>query len=117
MTTDVDMGAFVIPGLAEIQDSFVFDGLASADPFRMYDAMLALHREKKMAARLRVFFLSMDTQPNLPLLNERLRNAFDGLGDDGLRLAKLAHLFDEPGPPHGVRLGAVEQGADHVRGR
>ena len=42
VTTNVDMGAFVIPGLADIQDSFVFDGLASADPFRMYDAFLAL---------------------------------------------------------------------------
>ncbi len=49
VTTDVDMGAFVIPGLPDIQDSFVFDGLASADPFHMYDALLALHREKKMA--------------------------------------------------------------------
>ncbi len=61
VTTNVDMGAFVIPGLPDIQDSFVFDGLASADPFHMYDAFLALHREKKMVARLRVFFLSMDT--------------------------------------------------------
>ncbi len=85
VTTDVDMGAFVIPGLPDIQDSFVFDGLASADPFRMYDAVLALHREKKMTARLRIFFLSMDTQPSIPLLSERLRNAFDGLGDDMLR--------------------------------
>jgi predicted amidohydrolase YtcJ len=32
VTTNVDMGAFVIPGLADIQDSFVFDSLASADP-------------------------------------------------------------------------------------
>ncbi len=105
VTTDVDMGAFVIPGLPDIQDSFVFDGLASADPFRMYDAMLALHRDKKMPARLRVFFLSMDTQPNLPLLSERLRNAFDGLGDDMLRVSGIGEfatvwpLFGKVTPP------------------
>jgi predicted amidohydrolase YtcJ len=105
VTTDVDMGAFVIPGLPDIQDSFVFDGLASADPFRMYDAFLALHREKKMTARLRVFFLSMDTQPGLPLLSERLRNAFDGFGDDMMRISGIGEfatvwpLFGKVTPP------------------
>jgi len=105
ITTDVDMGAFVIPGLPDIQDSFVFDGLASADPFRMYDAFLALHREQKMAARLRIFFLSMDTQPSVPLLSERVRNAFDGLGDDMLRISGIGEfatvwpLFGKVTPP------------------
>ena len=79
VTTDVDMGAFVIPGLPDIQDSFAFDSLATADPFHMYDASLALHREKKMTARLRIFFLSMDTQPAVPLLQRALLNTFDGL--------------------------------------
>jgi predicted amidohydrolase YtcJ len=105
VTTDVDMGAFVIPGLPDIQDSFVFDGLASADPFHMYDAALALHRDKKMTARLRIFFLSMDTQPGIPLLSERLRNAFDGLGDDMLRISGIGEfatvwpLFGKVTPP------------------
>jgi predicted amidohydrolase YtcJ len=105
VTTDVDMGAFVIPGLPDIQDSFVFDGLASADPFRMYDAFLALDREQKMAARLRIFFLSMDTQPSVPLLSERVRNAFDGLGDDMLRISGIGEfatvwpLFGKVTPP------------------
>jgi len=105
VTTDVDMGAFVIPGTPGIQDSFVFDSLASADPFRMYDAVLALHSQKKMAARLRVFFLSMDTQPDIPLLSERLRNAFDGLGDDMLRISGVGEfatvwpLFGKVTPP------------------
>ena len=39
VTTNVDMGAFIIPGLPDIQDSFAADTLASADPFRMYDAI------------------------------------------------------------------------------
>ena len=105
VTTDVDMGAFVIPGASDMQDSFVFDSLASADPFRMYDAALALHREKKMTARLRIFFLSMDTRPNVPLLSERLRNAFSGFGDDMLRVSGIGEfatawpLFGKATPP------------------
>jgi len=105
ITTDVDMGAFVKPGVDDIQDSFTFDGLATADPFHMYDASLALHREKKMAARLRIFFLSMDTQPAVPLLRERLLNAFDGLGDDMLRVSGIGEfatvwpLFGKVTPP------------------
>jgi predicted amidohydrolase YtcJ len=105
VTTDVDMGAFVVPGLPDIQDSFVFDGLASADPFHMYDAFLALHQEKKMAARLRVFFLSMDTQPDIPVLSERLRNAFGDFGDDMMRISGIGEfatvwpLFGKVTPP------------------
>jgi predicted amidohydrolase YtcJ len=105
VTTNVDMGAFVIPGLPDIEDSFVFDGLASADPFHMYDAFLALHRDKKMTARLRVFFLSMDTEAKVPLLSERLRNQFGGLGDDMLRISGIGEfatvwpLFGKVTPP------------------
>ena len=105
VTTDVDMGAFVIPGLPDIQDSFTFDTLASADPFHMYDAFQALHREDKMSIRLRVFFLSMDTQPNIPLLTERLRNTFQGLGDDMMRISGIGEfatqwpLFGQVTPP------------------
>ena len=105
VTTDVDMGAFVIPGTPDIEDSFVFDGLASADPFHMYDAALAVHRDKKMTARLRIFFLSMDTEAKIPLLSERLRNAFDGLGDDMLRISGIGEfatvwpLFGKVTPP------------------
>jgi hypothetical protein len=105
VTTNVDMGAFVIPGLPGIEDSFVFDGLASADPFHMYDAFLALHKDKKMTARLRVFFLSMDTKENVPLLSERLRNAFPDFGDDMLRISGIGEfatvwpLFGKVTPP------------------
>jgi hypothetical protein len=85
VTTSADMGAFVIPGTPDVQQAFTFDTLASADPFKMYDAFVALHREGKMAMRLRVFYLSMDTLPDVPLLKERLRNTFPDFGDDMLR--------------------------------
>ena len=105
VTTSVDMGAFVIPGLPDIQDSFTFDTLASADPFRMYDALLALRKEQKLNTRLRVFFLSMDTEPNIPMLKERLLNNFSGFGDDMLRVSGIGEfatvwpLFGKVEPP------------------
>lgn len=92
ITTSVDMGAFLIPGTPDIQDSFTFDGLASANPFTMYDAYLALHREGKMTSRLRIFFLSMDTRPDVPMLSERVRNTLRSLGDDMLRLSGIGEF-------------------------
>jgi predicted amidohydrolase YtcJ len=105
VTTNVDMGAFVIPGLPDIQDSFTFDTLASADPFRMYDALLAVRKDQKIATRYRIFFLSMDTQPNIPMLKERLLNNFPGFGDDMLRVSGIGEfatvwpLFGQVTPP------------------
>ena len=105
VTTNVDMGAFVIPGTPDVQDSFLFDGLASADPFHMYDALLALYRERKMSTRVRLFLLSMDTQASVPLLKERLLNAFPAFGDDLLRVSGIGEfatqwpLFGQVTPP------------------
>lgn len=105
ITTSVDMGAFIIPGTPDIQSAFTFDGLASANPFTMYDAYVALHSEGKMTSRLRVFFLSMDTRPDVPLLSERVRNAFLNFGDDMLRLSGIGEfatqwpLFGQITPP------------------
>jgi predicted amidohydrolase YtcJ len=104
VTTNVDMGAFIIPGLPDIQDSFASDNLASADPFRMYDAVAAIHREKKLPVRIRLFFLSMDTRPDIPMLKQRLLNNFPAFGDDMLRLSGVGEfatswpLFGQPAP-------------------
>jgi Amidohydrolase family len=86
------MGAFLPPGLADIQDSFTFDGLATADPFRMYDAFMALHRENKMTMRLRIFFLSMDTRPDVPMLKQRIHNIFPDLGDGMLKVSGIGEF-------------------------
>lgn len=59
-----------------------------------------------MPARLRIFFLSMDTQPNIPLLRERLLNQFDGFGDDMMRISGIGEfatvwpLFGITPPPN-----------------
>ena len=110
VTTNVDMGAFIIPGLPDIQDSFAADTLASADPFRMYDALAALHREDKMSVRVRVFFLSMDTRPDVPMLKQRLLNNFRDFGDDMLRLSGVGEFA--------TQLAALRQrAADQLRDR
>jgi hypothetical protein len=104
VTTSADMGAFIPPGTPDVFDSFAADTLATADPFRMYDAFMALHAEGKMSTRLRIFFLSMDTRPEVPVLAARLRNSFRGFGDDMLRLAGVGEfasswpLFGQPTP-------------------
>ena len=104
VTTSADMGAFNLPGTPDLQGSFEADTLASANQFSMYDPVVALHREGKMTTRLRVFFLTMDTRPEVPILSERLRNDFNGFGDDMLRIAGIGEfasswpLFGQPTP-------------------
>ena len=60
VTTNVDMGGFVLPGTPHTEDSDQFDTLASWDPFTAYDPLLALYDEGKVSVRVRIFFLSMD---------------------------------------------------------
>jgi predicted amidohydrolase YtcJ len=92
VTTNVDMGAFNLPGTPDLQGSFEADTLASADQWRMYDAVVALHREGRMTSRLRIFFLTMDTRPEVPILAERLRNTFNGGGDDMMRISGIGEF-------------------------
>jgi len=92
VTTNADMGAFNLPGTADLQGSFEADTLASADQWRMYDPVVALHREGKMTARLRVYFLTMDTRPEVPILAERLRNDFNRFGDDMMRISGIGEF-------------------------
>ena len=92
VTTNVDMGEFVEPGTRDAKDSFVFDGLASGDPFRMYEPFLTLHREGKLTTRLRVFFLSMDQGQDFPMTRERVLNAFNRFGDDMMRISGVGEF-------------------------
>jgi len=104
VTTNADMGAFVLPGTPDVQESFAADTLASADPFHMYDAFAALHREGKLAARLRIYFLSMDTRPDVPMLRQRLLNNMNGFGGEMMRVSGIGEfasswpLFGQPAP-------------------
>jgi predicted amidohydrolase YtcJ len=92
VTTDVDMGAFIPPGAPDMQESFAADTLATFDPFKMYDAIASVHREGTMPVRVRLFFLSMDTRPDVPMLRQRLLNNLKGLGDDMLRMSGIGEF-------------------------
>ena len=100
VTTNVDMGGFVIPGTPNVQDSVLFDGLASWDPFTAYDPLLALYDEGKVSVRVRIFFLSMDNPPNpgpdpataAPLTTQRVLNAFSNFGDGMVRSSGIGEF-------------------------
>jgi predicted amidohydrolase YtcJ len=92
LTTNVDMGAFNLPGTPDLQGSFEADTLASADQGRMYEALTALHARGAMTSRVRIFFLTMDTRPDVPMLNARLRNTLGGFGDDMLRISGIGEF-------------------------
>src|SRR5580698_7621656 len=45
----------------------------------------SLFQARQMCTRLRIFYLSMDTQADVPLLKERVLNTFPDFGDDMMR--------------------------------
>ena len=70
----------------------MFDGLASGDPFAMYEPLLALHREGKLTTRLRVYFLSMDQGQDFPMARERVLNAFNRFCADLMRVSGIGEF-------------------------
>ncbi len=93
VTSNFDMGGFLIPGSPDHEDEFAFDGAAGWDPYTAYDPLLDLHRDGLMTARIRVFFLSMDNALALPILTRRVNNAFREFGDDWLRISGLGEFI------------------------
>jgi len=63
--------------------------LSNLDHYRMYDALLQLHREGRMKIRLQTNFLHNQADPDLPELKERLRNQFQFFGDDYFRTGSI----------------------------
>ncbi|MFZ1951012.1 MAG: amidohydrolase family protein [Pseudolabrys sp.] len=95
VTTNVDMGGFVLPGSPHTEGSDQFDTLASWDPFTAYDPLLALYDEGKVSVRVRIFFLSMDTDNDhnaTPLTTQRVLNAFSNFGDDMVRSSGIGEF-------------------------
>jgi predicted amidohydrolase YtcJ len=92
VTTNVDMGGFILPGTPNIQDSDMFDTLASFNPFTAYDPLLALNDEGKVSVRVRIFFLSMDRSPTVPMTTQRVLNAFSNFGDDMVRTSGVGEF-------------------------
>jgi cytosine/adenosine deaminase-related metal-dependent hydrolase len=86
------MGVFADPDSPDLQDSFTFPGIASANPWTVYDQILALDHQHKLDERVRLFMISMDKTMALPLLTERLLNLFPDFGDDMLRVSGIGEF-------------------------
>jgi hypothetical protein len=70
----------------------MFDTLASFNPFTAYDPLLALNDEGKVSVRVRIFFLSMDRSPTVPMTTQRVLNAFSNFGDDMVRTSGVGEF-------------------------
>jgi predicted amidohydrolase YtcJ len=92
LTTSVDMGVFADPDSPDLQDSFTFPGIASANPWTAYEQILALDHQQKLDERVRLFLISMDKTMALPLLTDRLLNVFPDFGDDMLRVSGIGEF-------------------------
>ena len=92
LTTSVDMGVFADPDSPDLQDSFTFPGIASANPWTVYEQILALDHQHKLDERVRLFMISMDKTMALPLLTQRLLNVFPDFGDDMLRVSGIGEF-------------------------
>jgi predicted amidohydrolase YtcJ len=117
VTSNFDMGGFLIPGSPDHEDEFVFDGAASWDPYTAYDPLLDLQRSGDMKTRIRIFFLSMDNAAAIPILTRRVENAFREFGNDWLRIGGLGEfitnwpLFGQVTPPSNY-AAAVRKAAE-----
>lgn len=87
ITTHRDSGAFHADAPAT--------GIASENTYTMHEPFLALHREGKLAARMRLDFLHQDSptaNPPLPTLSQRLKNTFPFFGDDWVRTGGIGEF-------------------------
>jgi predicted amidohydrolase YtcJ len=86
VTTHLDQGAFQATGTPS-------DGAAHEDNFAMHQPFLATYAEGAGIVRLRINFLHMETDPALPELTQRLRNAYPFFGDDLVRTGGIGEFL------------------------
>ncbi|HEV8559426.1 MAG TPA: amidohydrolase family protein [Actinophytocola sp.] len=86
VTTHLDQGAFQATGTPS-------DGAAHEDNFAMHQPFLAVYAEGAGIVRLRINFLHMETDPALPELTQRLRNAFPFYGNDWVRTGGIGEFI------------------------
>jgi predicted amidohydrolase YtcJ len=86
VTTHLDEGAFQATDTPS-------DGAAHEDNYTMHLPFLETYAEGKGLVRLRINFLHMETDPALPGLTERLRNAFPFFGNDWVRTGGIGEFI------------------------
>ena len=109
ITTHRDSGAF--------HSDEPHTGIANENTYTMHDPFLALNREGRMPARLRIDFLHQDSptaNPPLPTLSHRLRNSYPFFGDEWLKTGGIGEFIG--GGLDGLRAIAKAgwRGEDHA---
>ena len=109
ITTHRDSGAF--------HSDAPSTGVANENTYTMHDPFMALNRENRMPARLRIDFLHQDppnANPPLPTLGPRLRNSFPFFGNDWLKTGGIGEFTG--GGVEGLRAIAKAgwRGEDHA---
>jgi hypothetical protein len=85
LTTHLDQGGFPAAGTDA-------DGAAHFDRYRAYDALLELHRERRLPNRIRLNFLHMEADPATPELAARLANVFPDYGNGMLKIVGIGEF-------------------------
>jgi hypothetical protein len=86
VTTHLDQGAFQATNTPS-------DGAAHEDNYAMHLPFLAVYADGAGTVRLRINFLHMETDPELPGLTQRLQNAFPFFGDDMVRTGGIGEFI------------------------
>jgi len=86
VTTHQDQGAFQATNTTA-------DGAAHEDNYTMHIPFLKVYDQGKGVIRLRINFLHMETDPNTPELAQRLKNAFQFLGNDWVKTGSIGEFI------------------------
>jgi len=86
VTTHLDQGAFQATNTAA-------DGAAHEDNFTMHIPFLQVYAQDKAIIRLRINFLHMESDPATPELVQRLKNAFQFLGNDMVKTGAIGEFI------------------------
>src|SRR5438876_3504001 len=86
VTTHLDQGAFQKTNTAA-------DGAAHEDNFTMHIPFLQVYAQDKGISRLRINFLHMETDQATPELAQRLKNAFQFLGNDMVKTGAIGEFI------------------------
>src|SRR5260221_9470542 len=86
VTTHLDQGAFQATNTAA-------DGAAHEDNFTLHIPFLQVYAQEKAIIRLRINFLHMESDQATPELVQRLKNAFQFLGNDMVKTGAIGEFI------------------------